>query len=84
MLVFVPRSQVEQDLSSLRTDISDKQNTWNIERVEITKEREMLSQQFSSEQSQVSDLKLELSQVRWEGETEGGEREGGITHLLSM
>ena len=68
-----PRSHVEQDLSAVRADLSDRQNSWNVERVEITKERDMLSQQLGNLQVEVSNLKEELSQV---GVDVGEEREG--------
>ena len=58
-----PRSQIEENLSSLKANFSDQQNAWNVARVEMSKERDMLGQQLSTETAQVSTLKLEMSQV---------------------
>ena len=55
--------RLEGEVSGLKGEAAERQSAWNVERVEITKEKEMLSQQLNSQQSQVSELKQELSQV---------------------
>ena len=57
------RKHLEEEMLGVKGDIAEKQGAWNLERVEFTKEREMLTQQMNGHQSQVSELKQQLSQV---------------------